>query len=81
MEYSKKIKVYPPGTVANMVCGFDVLGFALYEPCDEMEMELVEERGVFIAPDPVYHLPVEPEENVAGAPLLAIIEDLQELQG
>ncbi|MCS7018647.1 MAG: homoserine kinase [Cytophagales bacterium] len=32
------IRVYAPATVANVACGFDVLGFALYEPGDEIIM-------------------------------------------
>lgn len=30
------VRVYAPATVANVACGFDVLGFALYEPGDEV---------------------------------------------
>ncbi|MCU0404322.1 MAG: homoserine kinase [Chitinophagaceae bacterium] len=68
------IKIYAPGTVANMVCGFDVLGFALYEPADEMWMQLSEKPGIHIHPDPQYNLPTDPEKNVAGAALLALLE-------
>lgn len=32
------VRVYAPATVANVACGFDVLGFALYEPGDEIVM-------------------------------------------
>ena len=42
----KEIKVFAPATVANVVCGFDVLGFAVNEPGDEVEMRLVNEPGV-----------------------------------
>jgi homoserine kinase len=44
----KEIKVFAPATVANVVCGFDVLGFAVNEPGDEVEMRLVEKPGVVI---------------------------------
>lgn len=44
----KEIKVFAPATVANVVCGFDVLGFAINEPGDEVEMRLVEKSGVVI---------------------------------
>jgi homoserine kinase len=72
--YMNAIKIYAPGTVANMVCGFDVLGFALYEPADEMWMQLSEKPGIHIHPDPQYNLPTDPEKNVAGAALLALLE-------
>jgi homoserine kinase len=68
------IKIYAPGTVANMVCGFDVLGFALHEPADEMWMQLSDTPGIHIHPDPQYNLPTEPEKNVAGAALLALLD-------
>lgn len=42
----KEIKVFAPATVANVVCGFDVLGFAVNEPGDEVEMRLVDAPGV-----------------------------------
>jgi homoserine kinase len=42
------IKVFAPATVANVVCGFDVLGFAVNEPGDEVEMRLTDTPGVII---------------------------------
>jgi len=42
----KEIKVFAPATVANVVCGFDVLGFAVNEPGDQVTMRLVDEPGV-----------------------------------
>lgn len=42
----KEIKVFAPATVANVVCGYDVLGFAVNEPGDEVVMRLVDEPGV-----------------------------------
>ncbi|KIA95417.1 serine kinase [Pedobacter kyungheensis] len=44
----KSIKVFAPATVANVVCGFDVLGFAVNEPGDEVEMRLTDTPGVVI---------------------------------
>jgi homoserine kinase len=42
------IKVFAPATVANVVCGFDVLGFAVNEPGDEVEMRITSTPGVTI---------------------------------
>jgi homoserine kinase len=72
---AKAIKIYAPGTVANMVCGFDVLGFALHEPADEMWMQLSENPGIHIHADLQYNLPTDPEKNVAGAALLALLDE------
>lgn len=44
----QSIKVFAPATVANVVCGFDILGFALNEPGDEVEMQISKKTGVRI---------------------------------
>ena len=69
------IKIKAPATVANMVCGFDILGFAVNNPYDEMEMRLVDKAGITIINIDDYNLPTNPEKNVAGAALLALIEE------
>lgn len=45
---TKKIRVFAPATVANVACGFDVLGFAIEKPGDELIMEITDEKGVEI---------------------------------
>ena len=40
------VKVLAPGTVANLVCGFDVLGMCLNEPNDLMEIKLLDEKKI-----------------------------------
>jgi homoserine kinase len=75
---SEKLTILAPGTVANMVCGFDVLGFALEDPCDEIDIALIPEKRIIIQPDPVYQLPTDPEKNVAGAALLAMLDAIDE---
>lgn len=40
------VRVFAPATVANMICGYDILGFALDEPGDEVAMRLSSEPGV-----------------------------------
>ncbi len=70
------IKIKSPATVANLVCGFDILGMALHEPYDIMEMKLLEEPKVIIHHKDAFGLPTEPEKNVAGVVLLSIMERL-----
>ncbi len=38
----KGVQVLAPATVANLVCGFDVLGMALQQPQDVMTVRLTE---------------------------------------
>lgn len=68
-----KVKVHCPGTVANLVCGFDILGLALDEPYDIMEVTLLDEPIVTIINKDNYSLPTDPEKNVAGVVLLSMM--------
>ena len=34
------VTVHAPATIANLVCGFDVLGLALNDPCDVMTLSI-----------------------------------------
>lgn len=73
--------VYPPATVANMVCGFDILGFALSNPCDELTLSLSNKPGVEIIHNDNFHLPTQPEQNVSGAALLALLKETPQVCG
>ncbi|HNC65278.1 MAG TPA: homoserine kinase, partial [Chitinophagales bacterium] len=48
MKIGDRIRVYAPATVANVACGFDILGFAIEKPGDELIMEITAEKGVVI---------------------------------
>lgn len=75
----KSIKVQSPATVANMVCGFDVLGFALDAPSDEITLTMQKgKREIVITNTDDCNLPVEPAKNVMGAALMALLEALPE---
>ena len=74
----KEITVSAPATVANVVCGFDCLGFALRAPCDEMIVRLTDEKTVVIKHLDEYGLPTEAEKNVAGKSLLAMLEVVED---
>jgi homoserine kinase len=72
----QQITIKAPATVANLVCGFDVLGMALEEPCDIMQVGLLDEPVVIISSRDGFPLPADPAQNTAGAPLLAMMEEL-----
>jgi homoserine kinase len=72
-----KAAAFAPGTVSNVGCGFDVLGFALEQPGDVVIAIPREQRGVEILEITGDHgrLPRDPERNtatVAAAALLAL---------
>lgn len=73
----KEVEVKCPATVANLVCGFDILGMALSEPYDIMKLRLINEPKIIITNKDDYDLPTEPEKNVAGVVLLSIMEKLE----
>jgi homoserine kinase len=81
IDYSTIVKIHAPATVANMVCGFDVLGFAVNDPYDEMQIRFSATPGITIINDDEYNLPTDPEKNVAGAALLAMMEEIIEPVG
>jgi homoserine kinase len=76
MSTCNSIVVHVPATVANMVCGFDVLGFAVNDPYDIMELRITNELGIIIRNNDSYNLPTDPNKNVAGAALQALLEEL-----
>lgn len=77
----KEIKIKVPATVANMVCGFDILGMALSEPFDEMTFQLLDEPKVVIEHLDEFQLPTQAEQNVAGIVALKMIEGLNLSKG
>lgn len=74
----KQVTVQCPATVANLVCGFDILGMALNKPYDLMEVRLLNNPGIVITSRDGFPLPSDPAQNTAGAPLLAMLEELDE---
>lgn len=72
----KKVKLKVPATIANLVCGFDILGMAIHEPFDVMELKLLETSEIIIRHTDDFGLPEETSENVAGKVLLKIQEEL-----
>lgn len=73
-----EITILSPATVANVVCGFDILGFALDGPFDKMVIRKTSGKGVTIINKDDYNLPTEPTKNVIGMALLALLEEVSE---
>lgn len=77
----KQVKIKSPATVANLVCGFDILGLAVGDPYDIMEFKLLDEPKVIIHNRDEFNLPTEPEKNVAGVVLLSMMEKMNNKTG
>lgn len=77
-----EIKVFAPATIANVACGFDVLGLALDYPGDEVLMKKTNSGEVVItACHNAEFLPLEADKNVAGVAVKALLEKLGSNQG
>jgi homoserine kinase len=64
----RSVNVFAPATVANVVCGYDVLGFAVNAPGDEVIMRLRDEPGVIITKisGDEGRLPYDPAKNTVS---------------
>lgn len=70
----EEIKVFSPATVANVACGFDVLGFCLDGIGDEMIIRKSKDKGVRITVSDGYDLPLDIDKNIAGVSAKALYE-------
>jgi homoserine kinase len=76
MDTIRSVTVQSPGTIANLVCGFDILGLALHQPYDCLTLRLIDRPEVTIWNKDDFGLPVDPARNVSGVVLLSIMENL-----
>jgi homoserine kinase len=72
-----EIKLFCPATIANLSCGFDVLGLCLATAGDEMIIRKSAAKGVRITKIIGADLPLETEKNVAGVAALALLEEYE----
>jgi homoserine kinase len=77
------IAAYAPGSVSNVACGFDIMGFALDEPGDVVVAVPQDASGVSIA---AIHgdggkLTTDPRKNTASAAVLALLQRLETTRG
>ncbi|WP_025740417.1 homoserine kinase [Aquimarina pacifica] len=77
----KSIRIFAPATVANLSCGFDVLGCCLDTVGDEMVISLVNEPGVKITKIEGAKLPMDSDKNVASVAVNALLEDYKKEVG
>lgn len=66
------VSVFAPASVANISCGFDVLGVCLDNVGDTLHIEEVSKPGIEITKIIGQDLPLEAEKNVAGVAGLAL---------
>ncbi|RRB02614.1 homoserine kinase [Larkinella rosea] len=77
------IKVFAPATVANVACGFDIFGFAVDSPGDEIIVRKSELPGVRIKAiiGDEGRLPKQAERNTAGIAIQTYLKHIESDQG
>lgn len=77
-----QVRVFAPATIANVACGFDVLGLALDYPGDEVIVTKTDSKKIIItACHNAENLPLSATENVAGVAVQALLDRLGSDQG
>lgn len=71
-----EVKVYGPATVSNVGPGFDLLGFALETPGDEMIIRRNGSRSLRLMNESGCNLPLDPGKNVAAIAATAFLDEL-----
>ena len=71
------IKVFSPGSVTNLSCGYDILGFCLDKVGDTIIVKKTAEQGLRISSIDKYDLPLSIDENVAGIAAKAMINEVK----
>ena len=72
----EKIRVYAPATVANVACGFDIFGFAVNHPGDEVVLVKKDSPGIEIIEitGDEGRLPKDVSKNTAGIAIQKFLE-------
>lgn len=72
------IKIFSPATVANVACGFDVLGFALEAPGDVISVSITDVPGITIRNEVAgLNMPLDPDKNTTTVAIKAYLEYLE----
>ncbi|MEB2781902.1 homoserine kinase [Algoriphagus sp. C2-6-M1] len=79
----RSVKAYAPATVANVSCGFDILGFAIDAMGDTVELVLKDEPGLVVVSieGDGGKLPLEAEKNTCAVAIQAMLEELDSKVG
>lgn len=72
----QSIKVKSPATLSNLCCGFDILGMALNEPYDIIELSKIDDHKIVIRHTDEFNLPTDPKHNIAGVALQSMMDAL-----
>ncbi|MBD3630335.1 homoserine kinase [Cyclobacterium sp.] len=74
----QKVTAFAPATVANVSCGFDILGFAVEDLGDKVAVTLSDKPGVRVTKieGDKGKLPYEAEKNTCSVAIMAMMKEL-----
>tara|TARA_Y100000590_G_C15633452_1_gene982071 strand:+ start:280 stop:1203 length:924 start_codon:yes stop_codon:yes gene_type:complete len=73
------IKIQAPATIANLSCGFDILGLCVSNPYDEIEIIKTSNKNISlqILDSKYSNIPDNPDQNTGGVPAKLIQKDFK----
>ena len=71
-----EVRIFCPATIANLSCGFDVMGLCLETIGDEMVIRKTSKKGIHITKIIGANLPFETMKNVAGVAAMSMLSNL-----
>ncbi len=79
---SEKIRVFAPATIANVACGFDIMGLALEKVGDQLTIQKTDDErltiGSIIGAE---NIPTDPTKNVCSVAIQAMLDHIGSKQG
>ncbi len=77
------LRIFSPATVANVACGFDILGFALQSPGDEILIRRLTDTSEIriINQTDLPKIPTDPTQNTLGVSLQKMLTHLGDTSG
>ena len=70
------IKVFSPGSISNLSCGYDILGLCLQNRGDEITVSKTNKKGVIIRSIEGHSLTKDINKNVAGIAAQALLKNI-----
>ena len=71
-----RIKVFSPGSITNLSCGYDILGVCLNNRGDEITVTKTINKGIVIKSNDEYDISKDINENVAGIAAQALLKNI-----
>ena len=73
----ESIKVFSPGSITNLSCGYDILGLCLENRGDIIEIFKQKSKSIVIESIDGFNLPLDIEKNVAGIAAKAMLKNIE----